>query len=163
MTRVAKRRISEIAPMAALTAATLVGSAAHAQDSPLISYVFGTIPFKNEASLPRAETRLAIHDTAVVRLKPATGSESKDNLSDINASPCTGARAIEPGEAKLLVEKAEVAVAPGLGFGEHGDEYVRLAIVENEQRIRQAARNLKKFFDGADATLHNVIDIKRAV
>ena len=65
--------------------------------------------------------------------------------------------------AKLLVEKAEVAVAPGLGFGEHGDEYVRLAIVENEQRIRQAARNLKKFFDGADATLHNVIDIKRAV
>jgi alanine-synthesizing transaminase len=65
--------------------------------------------------------------------------------------------------AKLLVEKAEVAVAPGLGFGEHGDEYVRLAIVENEQRIRQAARNLKKFFDTADGTLHNVIDIKRAV
>ncbi|CAN1518870.1 COG0436 Aspartate/tyrosine/aromatic aminotransferase [Rhabdaerophilaceae bacterium] len=65
--------------------------------------------------------------------------------------------------AKLLVEKAEVAVAPGLGFGEHGDDYVRLAIVENEQRIRQAARNLKKFFDAADATLHNVIDIKRAV
>ena len=63
--------------------------------------------------------------------------------------------------AKLLVEKAEVAVAPGLGFGEHGDEFVRLAIVENEQRIRQAARNLKKFFDGADQTLHNVIDIKR--
>ncbi len=56
--------------------------------------------------------------------------------------------------AKLLVEKAEVAVAPGLGFGEHGDEFVRLAIVENEQRIRQAARNLKKFFDGADSTLH---------
>jgi alanine-synthesizing transaminase len=65
--------------------------------------------------------------------------------------------------AKLLVEKAEVAVAPGLGFGEHGDEFVRLAIVENEQRIRQAARNLKKFFDGADSTLHNVIGIKRAV
>jgi alanine-synthesizing transaminase len=64
--------------------------------------------------------------------------------------------------AKLLVEKAEVAVAPGLGFGEHGDEYVRLAIVENEHRIRQAARNLKKFFDGADSTLHNVIDIPKA-
>ncbi len=59
--------------------------------------------------------------------------------------------------AKLLVEKAEVAVAPGLGFGEHGDEYVRLAIVENEQRIRQAARNLKKFFDGGDASLHNIL------
>ncbi len=65
--------------------------------------------------------------------------------------------------AKLLVEKAEVAVAPGLGFGEHGDEFVRLAMVENEQRIRQAARNLKKFFDGAETTLHNVIDIKKAV
>jgi alanine-synthesizing transaminase len=64
--------------------------------------------------------------------------------------------------AKLLVEKAEVAVAPGLGFGEHGDEFVRLAIVENEQRIRQAARNLKKFFDGADTTLHNVIPMTRA-
>jgi alanine-synthesizing transaminase len=64
--------------------------------------------------------------------------------------------------AKLLVEKAEVAVAPGLGFGEHGDEYVRLAIVENEQRIRQAARNLKKFFDTADGTLHNVIPMPRA-
>jgi len=65
--------------------------------------------------------------------------------------------------AKLLVEKADVAVAPGLGFGEHGDDYVRLAIVENEQRIRQAARSLKKFFDSADATLHNVIEIKKAV
>jgi len=64
--------------------------------------------------------------------------------------------------AKLLVEKAEVAVAPGLGFGEHGDEYVRLAIVENEQRIRQAARNIKKFFDTADSTLHNVIPMPRA-
>ncbi len=64
--------------------------------------------------------------------------------------------------AKLLVEKADVAVAPGLGFGEHGDDYVRLAIVENEQRIRQAARNIKKFFDTADSTLHNVIGIKRA-
>ncbi|MCA3662502.1 MAG: aminotransferase, partial [Methylobacterium sp.] len=52
---------------------------------------------------------------------------------------------------------------PGIGFGEHGDDYVRLALVENEQRIRQAARSLKKFFDTADTTLHNVIDIKRAV
>ncbi|OYW98211.1 MAG: aminotransferase [Bosea sp. 32-68-6] len=44
--------------------------------------------------------------------------------------------------SKLLIEKAEVAVAPGIGFGEHGDDYVRIAIVENEQRIRQAARNV---------------------
>lgn len=65
--------------------------------------------------------------------------------------------------SKLLVEKADVAVAPGIGFGEHGDDYVRLALVENEQRIRQAARSLKKFFDTADTTLHNVIDIKKAV
>ena len=49
--------------------------------------------------------------------------------------------------SKLLIEKADVAVAPGIGFGEHGDNYLRLALVENEQRIRQAARNLRKFFD----------------
>ena len=65
--------------------------------------------------------------------------------------------------SKLLVEKAEVAVAPGIGFGEHGDDYVRLALVENEHRIRQAARNIGKFFKTAEATLHNVIDIKKAM
>jgi alanine-synthesizing transaminase len=64
--------------------------------------------------------------------------------------------------SKLLVEKASVAVAPGIGFGEHGDDYVRLALVENEQRIRQAARNIGKFLRTADATLHNVIDLKKA-
>lgn len=47
--------------------------------------------------------------------------------------------------AKLLVKEAGVAVAPGVGFGEYGDQYVRLALVENEQRIRQAARAVKKF------------------
>ena len=52
--------------------------------------------------------------------------------------------------SKLLIEKADVAVAPGIGFGEHGDDYVRLALVENEQRIRQAARNIKKFLATAD-------------
>ncbi|MCU0883414.1 MAG: LL-diaminopimelate aminotransferase [Beijerinckiaceae bacterium] len=64
--------------------------------------------------------------------------------------------------SKLLIEKAEVAVAPGIGFGEHGDDFIRIAIVENEQRIRQAARNLARFMKTADATLHNVIGIKRA-
>jgi alanine-synthesizing transaminase len=64
--------------------------------------------------------------------------------------------------SKLLIEKAEVAVAPGIGFGEHGDDYIRIAIVENEQRIRQAARNIGKFLKTADATLHNVISIKKA-
>ena len=64
--------------------------------------------------------------------------------------------------AKLLVEKAEVAVAPGIGFGEHGDEYVRIALVENEQRIRQAARNVRRFLDNADRHLHNVVPISQA-
>jgi alanine-synthesizing transaminase len=59
--------------------------------------------------------------------------------------------------SKLLIEKADVAVAPGIGFGEHGDGYVRIALVENEQRIRQAARNLRRFLDSADKTLHNVV------
>ncbi|MDJ1156893.1 LL-diaminopimelate aminotransferase [Chelatococcus sp. SYSU_G07232] len=61
--------------------------------------------------------------------------------------------------SKLLVEKAEIAVAPGIGFGEHGDEFVRIAIVENEQRIRQAARNLRRFLETADKTLHNVVPL----
>lgn len=47
--------------------------------------------------------------------------------------------------SKRLMEGAEIAVAPGAGFGEYGDNFVRIALVENEQRIRQAARNLKKF------------------
>ena len=63
--------------------------------------------------------------------------------------------------SKLLIEKADVAVAPGIGFGEHGDEYVRLAVVEIEQRIRQAARGLRKFFDTADENLHNVLQLKK--
>jgi alanine-synthesizing transaminase len=63
--------------------------------------------------------------------------------------------------SKLLVEKADVAVAPGIGFGEHGDDYIRIALVENEQRIRQAARNLRRFFDTADKTLHNVVPMAK--
>ncbi len=61
--------------------------------------------------------------------------------------------------SKLLVEKADVAVAPGIGFGEHGDDYVRIALVENEQRIRQAARSIRRFFETADKTLHNVMPL----
>lgn len=64
--------------------------------------------------------------------------------------------------SKLLIEKAEVAVAPGIGFGEHGDDFVRIAIVENEQRIRQAARNIGRFLKSADQTLHNVIQMPKA-
>ena len=44
-----------------------------------------------------------------------------------------------------LLNEAHVSVSPGVGFGEHGEGFVRLGLVENEQRIRQAARNIKKF------------------
>ena len=64
--------------------------------------------------------------------------------------------------AKLLIEKADVAVAPGIGFGEYGDDYVRIALVENEQRIRQAGRNLRRFLESADKTLHNVVPLAGA-
>ncbi|GER06569.1 aminotransferase [Iodidimonas muriae] len=50
------------------------------------------------------------------------------------------------GFSKLLLNEAQVAVSPGLGFGEYGDGHVRIALVENEHRIRQAARNLKRLF-----------------
>jgi alanine-synthesizing transaminase len=61
--------------------------------------------------------------------------------------------------AKLLVDKADVAVSPGLGFGEYGEGYVRIALVENEHRIRQAARNIKKFLARPRDSMHNVIPI----
>ncbi len=48
--------------------------------------------------------------------------------------------------SKLLLREAKVAVSPGIGFGEYGDGHVRIALVENRQRIRQAVRNIKHFF-----------------
>ena len=53
--------------------------------------------------------------------------------------------------SKRLLTEAHVAVAPGVGFGEEGEGYVRLAMVENEQRLRQAARNVARFLKKADA------------
>jgi len=47
--------------------------------------------------------------------------------------------------AKRLLVEAKVAVSPGIGFGEYGEGHVRIALVENEQRIRQAARNVRRF------------------
>ncbi len=47
--------------------------------------------------------------------------------------------------SKLLLARAKVAVAPGIGFGEHGDSHVRIALVENTQRLRQATRNIRTF------------------
>jgi len=61
--------------------------------------------------------------------------------------------------SKLLVEKAEVAVSPGTGFGERGEGFVRIALVENEQRIRQAARNIRRFLESAPEKLHNVVPL----
>ena len=61
--------------------------------------------------------------------------------------------------SKLLLEKAHVAVSPGIGFGEYGEGYMRIALVENEQRIRQAARSIKKFLSEPVETMHNVIPI----
>ena len=55
--------------------------------------------------------------------------------------------------SKLLLAEAQVAVSPGLGFGEYGDGFVRIALVENRHRIRQAARNIKRFFADADKIL----------
>jgi alanine-synthesizing transaminase len=59
--------------------------------------------------------------------------------------------------ATLLVEKAGVAVSPGAGFGEYGEGHVRIALVENEQRIRQAARNIRRFLETVPEMLHNVV------
>ncbi len=47
--------------------------------------------------------------------------------------------------SKQLLVEAGVSVSPGIGFGIYGDQYVRIALIENEKRIRQAARNIKKF------------------
>ena len=50
-----------------------------------------------------------------------------------------------------MLADAKVAISPGIGFGEYGDDYVRFALIENEQRIRQAVRGFKEMFkkDGA--------------
>lgn len=64
--------------------------------------------------------------------------------------------------SKLLLARARVAVAPGLGFGEHGEGFVRIALVENTQRLRQAMRNIRLFLQAGtnqrvdDPVLHAV-------
>ncbi len=60
--------------------------------------------------------------------------------------------------SKLLLARAKVAVAPGVGFGEHGDTHVRIALVENTQRLRQAIRNIRTFFAGGNADLNDTED-----
>lgn len=63
--------------------------------------------------------------------------------------------------AKLLIQETGVGVAPGVGFGEYGDQYIRLAFVENEHRIRQAARNVKKLL-GSKPGQGNVVPLTSA-
>jgi alanine-synthesizing transaminase len=48
--------------------------------------------------------------------------------------------------AKKLLADAKVAVSPGIGFGDYGDDHVRIALIENEHRLRQAARGVKEMF-----------------
>jgi alanine-synthesizing transaminase len=50
--------------------------------------------------------------------------------------------------SKLLLEEANVAVSPGVGFGEYGEGFVRIALVENRHRLRQATRNIRQFLAG---------------
>ncbi|HEY3909737.1 MAG TPA: LL-diaminopimelate aminotransferase [Stellaceae bacterium] len=59
--------------------------------------------------------------------------------------------------SKLLLERANVAVSPGVGFGEHGEGFVRIALVENRQRLRQATRNIKAFLAGRN----DVAEVRR--
>lgn len=58
--------------------------------------------------------------------------------------------------SKKLLSNAQVAVAPGVGFGELGEGYVRIALVENEHRIRQAARNIRRWFQAEGLNVPSV-------
>lgn len=58
--------------------------------------------------------------------------------------------------SKLLLKEAAVAVAPGLGFGEYGDTHVRIALVENKHRTRQALRSIKSFLARSDELVERV-------
>ena len=58
--------------------------------------------------------------------------------------------------SKQLIKHAKVAVAPGIGFGEYGDGFVRIALVENEQRIKQAVRNMKQFMLHSNEYLNEI-------
>ena len=66
--------------------------------------------------------------------------------------------------SKLLLSEAQVAVAPGVGFGEHGDGFVRIAVVENVHRTRQALRAIKSFMQRYRAgNLDNLDSGRRAL
>ncbi len=62
------------------------------------------------------------------------------------------------GFSKLLLSRAKVAVAPGIGFGEHGDTHVRIALVENTHRLRQAVRSIRMFLN-AESNVSQLEDV----
>jgi alanine-synthesizing transaminase len=64
--------------------------------------------------------------------------------------------------SKLLLARAKVAVAPGIGFGEHGDGHVRIALVENTQRLRQAVRNIRNFLHTGSNEAEPALDVVSA-
>ncbi|TDP60405.1 hypothetical protein DES47_1164 [Roseateles toxinivorans] len=57
--------------------------------------------------------------------------------------------------ARQMLAKARVCVSPGIGFGDHGDDYVRFALIENELCIRQAVRGIKAMFKADTATVQS--------
>ncbi len=61
--------------------------------------------------------------------------------------------------SKLLLDRARVAVAPGIGFGEYGDDHVRIAFVENTQRLRQAVRSIRAFLQGDSNVAGSPVDL----
>jgi alanine-synthesizing transaminase len=56
--------------------------------------------------------------------------------------------------AKKLISDANVAVSPGIGFGQYGDDHVRFALIENEHRTRQALRNIKRMLRATETVTH---------
>jgi alanine-synthesizing transaminase len=64
--------------------------------------------------------------------------------------------------SKILLTEAEVAVSPGIGFGEFGEGFVRIGLVENEQRIRQAARGVRRLLQRADEILSEHSELEEA-
>ena len=79
------------------------------------------------------------------------GAEARRHHVLLGADPGAVRGAGLVGFAKLLLEEADVAVSPGIGFGEYGEGYVRLALVENPQRLRQAVRSIRAFLGGDQA------------
>jgi alanine-synthesizing transaminase len=109
---------------------------------------YGNIP--EEEIIPRYKKR---RDVMIEAFENAGWKLAKPNASMFiwgKIPECCRAMGSLEFSKRLLVE-ADVAVSPGIGFGKYGDEYVRIALIENEHRIRQAARNIKKFLKTVEA------------